>query len=730
MQKILIVDDLEQNLLILKRILKDIDVEIVKAISGYEALDILNASPDFDLILSDVQMPGFTGFEMVQKINENEILKQIPVIFITAIFDKAEFIQQGFSLGAYDYILKPFEKEVLINKVKLYLSLEKEKKKNKKHEQELLVINRSLNVLNECNNAVIYSENKSELLQLFCNILTEQAGYPFAWIGSFDNKDNSEIEILAFSSKENIVIDKKNSIINCPLKAAYDYPDNFNYCCTVENCIIKSKFPDLDYSSICSFQFKFSKINNYLLVIHSNNRLLSSENAEIPTWNKEDNSNISRNEIDSEKELLNSFAKNLKMGLSTIYEKENRKKFQQALKKEKEELSITLSSITDGVISASAEGEILLFNSSACQILDIDELNMKEKTIYNLFRIIDKGSYQPFDPIDFLNEKDESIEPHISIITQKGNSKIITLAASLIPNTLETAASLVLVFHDITEKIKNQNMLALSQKMESVGQLAAGIAHEINTPMQFLGDNTEFLKDATESILKYYDQINERMNDLEQNGDYNDFIKLIKTSQIDLDIDFLTEEIKNAINSNLHGIERVTKIVAAMKNFAHPSSKNKVLSNINQGIDVTATISKNEWKYVSKLELNLDPNLPLIYCVIEEINQVILNMIINSAHSIADKIQSNDENLGLITIETNSIDQFINIIISDSGKGIPEANLNRIFDPFFTTKEVGKGTGQGLAIAHDIIVNKHKGEISVESQLGIGTKFIIKLPIE
>ena len=171
------------------------------------------------------------------------------------------------------------------------------------------------------------------------------------------------------------------------------------------------------------------------------------------------------------------------------------------------------------------------------------------------------------------------------------------------------------------------------------------------------------------------------------------------------------------------------KIVLAMKSFSHPGQKEKRPSDINQGIDTTVTISRNEWKYLADLETNFDPNLPMVNCDINEINQVILNMIINATQAIQEAQSKGKAGQGHISINTRAQGDFVEIVIQDSGVGIPQENLERIFDPFFTTKDVGKGTGQGLSLAHNIIVNQHKGSIQVESETGKGTKFIIRLPV-
>ena len=286
----------------------------------------------------------------------------------------------------------------------------------------------------------------------------------------------------------------------------------------------------------------------------------------------------------------------------------------------------------------------------------------------------------------------------------------------------------VFVGLDITEQKKIETQLMLSQKMESIGQLAAGIAHEINTPMQFIGDNMVFLRDAFMNILEIIKRCEWITND-EKSNEYQNLNDL-KNKAKEIDLDYLEEEIPKAIEQSLEGINRVRKLILTMKDFSHPGRQGKTFSNINKAIEGTVLISKNEWKYVADLETQFDPNLPLVYCSIDQINQVALNMIINSTQAIKEVVDEGSTHKGTIKIQTKYIEPYVYITFKDTGKGIPHSIISKIFDPFFTTKEVGKGTGQGLAIAYDIIVNKHHGSIEVNSEEGKGTTFIIAMPVE
>jgi signal transduction histidine kinase len=278
----------------------------------------------------------------------------------------------------------------------------------------------------------------------------------------------------------------------------------------------------------------------------------------------------------------------------------------------------------------------------------------------------------------------------------------------------------------LEEKEKLQRQLLHAQKLESVGQLASGIAHEINTPVQFINTNINFIEESFTEIEEYIkisiDFFNKNSEKLIQND------KILSKIR-NFDWDFLKEEIPKAIDQSKDGLQRVTSIVQAMKSFSHPGGQGKTESDINRIIMTTITVSRNEWKYVSTIETDLDTDIQPVWCDANAISQAILNILINAAHAIENKLGRNPVgNKGMIKISTAQKENYVDIRISDSGSGIPKEIHNRIFDPFFTTKEVGRGTGQGLAIAHDVIYAKHNGKMTFETQQDVGTTFIIELP--
>ncbi len=196
------------------------------------------------------------------------------------------------------------------------------------------------------------------------------------------------------------------------------------------------------------------------------------------------------------------------------------------------------------------------------------------------------------------------------------------------------------------------------------------------------------------------------------------------------DVDFLLSEIPKAISQTLEGVNRVAKIVRAMKDFSHPGTGEKTPVDLNQALETTLTVARNEWKYVARVETDFDPTLPLVPCLPGELNQVMLNLIVNAAHAIADVVSEDCHARGVITASTRLCGEWVEIRIQDTGRGIPENIRHKIYDPFFTTKPVGKGTGQGLAIAHSVIVEQHGGTLDFKTELGVGTVFIIRLPLQ
>ncbi len=274
---------------------------------------------------------------------------------------------------------------------------------------------------------------------------------------------------------------------------------------------------------------------------------------------------------------------------------------------------------------------------------------------------------------------------------------------------------------------QTQAQVLHSEKMASIGQLAAGVAHEINNPTGFVSSNLKTLGDYQQDInmlVTAYRKLIHHFNDQLLEGKLPATmaheIDQVKTFEKEVDIDFIQDDIQDLINDCREGTERIKKIVLDLKDFAHPGEDKLQVTDINKGLDSTLNVVNNELKYKANVVKDFG-ELPIIKCYPHQLNQVFMNILVNAAQAM--------ENMGEIHIKTRLSAGNIEVMISDNGSGIPEENLTRIFDPFFTTKDVGKGTGLGMNIAYNII-KKHKGTINVESTLGAGTTFNIKLPVD
>jgi PAS domain S-box-containing protein len=304
--------------------------------------------------------------------------------------------------------------------------------------------------------------------------------------------------------------------------------------------------------------------------------------------------------------------------------------------------------------------------------------------------------------------------------------------ASISPVRLSTGEfrTVSMLSRDITERKHFEAELFQAQKLESVGRLAAGIAHEINTPIQFIGDNVHFLRDSFASLERFTGAVRAGLDgagDGTNGAAASGALRAdIETAAAEADLEYLTAEIPSAIEQTLDGVAQVATIVQAMKEFAHPEGGERVAVDLNRALTSTLTVARNELKYLADIEAEY-AELPPVNCHPSAINQVFLNLLVNAAHAIADR---GEGSRGTIRVRTARDGDEVVVEIADTGCGIPDQVKSKIFDQFFTTKGVGRGTGQGLAVARRIVVDQHGGVISFESEVGRGTSFFVRLPLE
>ncbi len=293
------------------------------------------------------------------------------------------------------------------------------------------------------------------------------------------------------------------------------------------------------------------------------------------------------------------------------------------------------------------------------------------------------------------------------------------------------SAELSTMFRQLEKEVEQRERaeieLRQAQKLQAVGQLAAGIAHEINTPAQFVGDNIRFLADSFDAAQQLMTKYRQAIKALIAAPGCEAVTQNVREAEEAADLAYLEEATPAAFRDALDGISRITTIVSAMKEFAHPDQQEKSPADLNRALQVALTIARNEYKYVADVEEELG-ELPPVTCHLGDMNQVFLNLFVNAAHAISEVVAQSG-NKGRIRVRTTKEGDKVRIDIADTGCGIAEAIRERVFEPFFTTKEVGRGSGQGLAIARSIVVDKHGGSLTFESRVGNGTTFTIWLPV-
>jgi PAS domain S-box-containing protein len=357
-----------------------------------------------------------------------------------------------------------------------------------------------------------------------------------------------------------------------------------------------------------------------------------------------------------------------------------------------EENERLLKAVSSALIWLNRDGIVQRWNLAAESILGQTAANM----VGQPFEDCQITWHDPLTPTRILDCLKATRPVHLEDLWFKnaqGQDRAFSLIAHPIVEGHEAHGGLLLLGMDVTEHKVMEDELRRSQKLESVGQLAAGIAHEINTPIQYIGDNTAFLRDAFTDLQEALGNLTELWQAVQAQTVTPAVLENTQMALAEADLEYLQEEIPKSISQTLEGVSHVAKIVRAMKEFSHPGGEEKTSLDINTAIENTLTVTRNEWKYVADVVTELDPGLPYVPGYPGELNQVLLNLIVNASHAVSESGAITGNGKGTITLGTRRLPGQVEIRVSDTGCGIPPAIRSRIFDPFFTTKPVGKGTG-------------------------------------
>ncbi len=401
----------------------------------------------------------------------------------------------------------------------------------------------------------------------------------------------------------------------------------------------------------------------------------------------------------------------------------DRKRAEQALRENEQRYRELFENASEIIFTTDLDGRFTSLNRAGKRVLGYSKEEAAQTDIWHLvvpqyWDVLKQGRAE-------MLAGEAQLTSEIEVMARDGRRVRLEVNPRLIWHD-DKPVGIQAIARDITGRDIAEMELRQAQKLESVGRLASGIAHEINTPIQFVGDNTRFLEDSFSSLKMLLGKC-AKLRDAASLGPVSpELLRELDCAEVESDCDYLLEEIPRAITQTMEGVDRVATIVRAMKEFAHPESKEMAPADLNKALLSTMTVARNEWKYVADVDTEFG-DLPLVICNVGDLNQVFLNLLVNAAHAIADVVNGGGK--GSITVRTAAEGDKVHISIADTGSGIPDSIRNKIFDPFFTTKEVGRGTGQGLAIARSVIVDRHKGTLTFESEVGKGTTFHIRLPV-
>ena len=666
MKTMLIVDDEPAVRELLSAILQECGYSCLAVEDVPAARQALREIP-VDLVLTDRDMPGESGLELIRSIKEFH--PEIGVIMVTVI-DDLDQAREVLDLGVYGYITKPFTHNQVLITVENALRHRQTELENRHYATFLQ---------QEVDERTDTLQNQLNLLQTLVDTIPAPVFYK----------------------------DTKGVYLGCnqAFEQAADLP---------RHAIIGRTAADVHPTKMAA---ETQRDDQKLLATGGALRLER-------TFINPDGSH--RHRITHKAAFIGSSGQIAGL-VGVHFDVTELKSIEQSLRISENTLRTIMDNLHVGVLMFNSYMEPIQLNRQMrCWFPDIEE-GLPSPDLRDLF--VRLGASTHHTCTDTTSRCSKSGDGPISLMTARGK-RMFRVVLSTIQETNAQSATTVGLFEDITEALTAERELRQAQKLESIGQLAAGIAHEINTPIQFIGDNVQFIGEALTDLITILEKGETLLRAVQNGQPLDNLAQDIELAWDGIDMPFLVKEIPEAISQTLSGVHRVATIVNAMREFSHPGGEGKTAVDINRALENTITVTRNEWKYVAEMTTLLADNLPKLRCLPGELNQVFLNILVNAAHAIAEATDNGRMGKGLITISTRKDQTVLEIRISDTGTGIPLDIQERIFDPFFTTKEVGKGTGQGLAIARSVVVDKHRGTIHFTTEPGRGTTFIIRLPLQ
>ncbi|MCE5199982.1 MAG: PAS domain S-box protein [Armatimonadota bacterium] len=404
-----------------------------------------------------------------------------------------------------------------------------------------------------------------------------------------------------------------------------------------------------------------------------------------------------------------------------------RKHAEEQLSEAHAQTELVLASMTAALISLNKNGTIGMWNPAAEKAFGVSADRAHGASIRNI------GIKWDWDSVSAALEKCNStgVQVRLDRVAFKrtdGLDGFLSIVVNPMNSNKNAQTGLLMMCVDVTEQLHMETELEQARKMEAIGQIAAGIAHEINTPTQYVIGNLSFLQEGFSDVFAVTSECERLIHETSDGSLDQQAVTGLQSAMAKSDIEYLSQEIPKAIKQSCEGMEHVARIVGAMREFSHPGTEEKRPIDVNKVIESAVTVAQNECKYVADVEMDLSPDIEVIHGPRGPLNQTILNIIVNAAHAIGDVVGERPSVKGKITLKTCPIEDGVEIRINDTGTGIKEEIRSKIFNPFFTTKDVGRGTGQGLAIAYSSVVDKLGGTITFETEVGCGTTFIIRLP--